>query len=193
MKLFDGIAGAAIARVMAISNADMERAAIDALAPRARDAVLEIGFGPGVGIEMLARRADGGLVAGVDPSSAMLRSAERRNRASIRDGRVELRIAHAHQLPFAGASFDGAIAVNSMQLWDPLDASVAELARVLRPGAAFVALTHRWAIEKYARSDEWLDRTRVLMLGSGLSEWRTWSGKARSGATVGLAVRKREG
>lgn len=190
MKLFDGVTGVAAARVMAIVNADMEREAIDVLAPRQADAVLEIGFGPGVGIEMLAKQLSGGHVRGVDPSAAMLRAAERRNRAAIRDGRVVLRLAAAHEMPFDGASFDGAIAVNSVQMWEPIEASVAELARVLRPGAAFVALTHRWAIEKYAPRDEWLERARTVMLERGFAEWRTWSGKARSGATVGLAVRK---
>ena len=193
MKIFDGMAGGAVARVMAIVNADMERDAIEALAPAAGDAVLEIGFGPGVGIEMLARQLAGGRVAGVDPSVAMRRAAERRNRAAIRDGRVELRLAPAHALPFEDASFDGAFAVNSMQLWDPLDASVAELMRVLRPGAAFVALTHRWAIEKSAPCDEWLERANAVLVGRGFSEWRTWTGKARSGATVGLLVRKGAG
>ena len=156
MKLFDGVAGVAAARVMAVVNADMEREAIDALAPSVDDAVLEIGFGPGVGIEMLVRQMADGRVAGIDPSTA-----ERRNRAAIRGGRVELRLAAAHALPFDDVSFGGAFAVNSVQLWDPLDASVAELARVLRPGAAFVALTHRWAIEKYAPRDEWLWRARA--------------------------------
>ncbi len=132
MKLFDSVAGVAAARVMAVVNADMEREAIDAVAPSVDDAVLEIGFGPGVGIEMLARQLAGGRVAGIDPSTAMLRAAERRNRAAIRDGRVELRLAAVHELPFVDASFDGAFAVNSMQLWGPPDASAAELARVLR-------------------------------------------------------------
>ena len=77
-----------------------------------------------------------------------------------------------------------------MQLWDPLDASVAEVACVLRSGAAFVALTHRWAIEKYAPRDEWLRRARAALAAHGFMEWRTWTGKARSGATVGMAVRK---
>ncbi len=193
MKLLDGVAGMAAARVMAIVNADMEREAIDTLAPSVDDAVLEIGFGPGVGIEMLARKLAGGRVAGIDPSTAMLRAAERRNRAAIRAGRVELRLAAAHALPFDDASFDCAFAVNSMQFWDPLDASVAELARVLRPGAAFVALTHGWAIEKYAPCDEWLERARAALAAHGLSDWRTWTGKARSGATVGLAVRNGAG
>jgi ubiquinone/menaquinone biosynthesis C-methylase UbiE len=190
MKLFDGVAGEMTARVMAIVNADMERDAIDALAPRAADVALEVGFGPGVGIGLLAHRLVDGRVAGIDPSASMLRAARRRNRELIRQGRVELRLSGAHEMPFDDGSFDGAIAVNSLQLWVPLEKSCEELARVLRPGATFVALTHRWAVERNSSLDAWLERMREVMLARRFSEWRTWSGKARSGATVGLAVRR---
>jgi ubiquinone/menaquinone biosynthesis C-methylase UbiE len=193
MKLFDGVAGEVVAKVMAIANADMERDAIDALAPRAGDVALEVGFGLGVGVGLLARRLVDGRVAGIDPSVSMLRAAERRNRALIREGRVDLRLAASREMPFDDGSFDGAIAVNSVQLWTPLEKSCDELARVLRPGATFVALTHRWAAERHSSLDEWSERLREALLGRRFSEWRTWSGKARTGATVGLAVRREAG
>jgi hypothetical protein len=53
---FDGVAGRVAARVMARLNADMERAALDALDPRPGDRVLVVGFGPGVGVTELLRR-----------------------------------------------------------------------------------------------------------------------------------------
>jgi ubiquinone/menaquinone biosynthesis C-methylase UbiE len=37
-----------------------------------RDKVLEAGFGPGVGIQLLANSASAGYVAGVDPSKEMV-------------------------------------------------------------------------------------------------------------------------
>src|SRR5436309_4010136 len=47
------------------------------------DRVLEVGFGPGVAIELIAARAANGLVAGIDPSDVMLREAKRRNRLGV--------------------------------------------------------------------------------------------------------------
>jgi SAM-dependent methyltransferase len=47
------------------------------------DHVLEIGFGPGHGIQQVARIATQGRVAGVDFSETMLRQASRRNAAAI--------------------------------------------------------------------------------------------------------------
>jgi len=54
------------------------------------DYVLEIGFGPGHGIQQAARIATQGRVAGVDFSETMLRQASRRNAAAITAGKVEL-------------------------------------------------------------------------------------------------------
>jgi ubiquinone/menaquinone biosynthesis C-methylase UbiE len=41
---------------------------IDLLGVHLRDRVLEVGFGPGVGIQLLAESASSGRVVGVDPS-----------------------------------------------------------------------------------------------------------------------------
>jgi len=139
---------------MAVRNADMERLAVDELAPAPDHRVLSIGFGPGVGIAALARRLPVGLVAGVDPSKAMVDVATRRNRAAVEAGRVELRRAGAEALPWPDGDFDGVVAVNSIQLWS-LDAGIAEVARVLRPGGALVTVTHVWALEKHAALDRW--------------------------------------
>lgn len=99
---------------------------------RRDDAVLEIGFGPGVAIELLAASAR--YVAGVDPSPEMVRQATRRNAEAITAGRAELHKASAESMPFADQMFDKALAINSMQLWPDAAAGLREVRRVLRPG-----------------------------------------------------------
>src|SRR2546430_13477270 len=59
------------------------------------DRVLEIGFGPGIAIRELSRRATHGLVCGVDHSAVMVRQAIRRNADAVRAGRVDLRLGSA--------------------------------------------------------------------------------------------------
>lgn len=107
-----------------------------------QDSVLDIGCGPGVAVEMLAGRAH--RVAGVDPSGEMLRQAAKRNAEAIGDGRVELRRDTADHLPFADASFDNVMALNSMQLWPDASAGLREVVRVIKPGgqAAFAFTAH---------------------------------------------------
>src|SRR5258708_424774 len=57
------------------------------------DRVLEIGFGPGIAVREIARRATSGQVVGIDRSAVMRAQAARRNAAAIRAGRVSLTVA----------------------------------------------------------------------------------------------------
>src|SRR6266536_5689074 len=82
------------------------------------DRVLELGFGPRIAIQELARRATRGQVCGVDHSEVMVRQATRRNAAAARTGRVDLRLGSADDLPDFGAPFDAILAVNSLMFWD---------------------------------------------------------------------------
>jgi ubiquinone/menaquinone biosynthesis C-methylase UbiE len=133
-----GLGGWLAGWLMARKNAAMNAAAVDALAVAPGDRVLEIGFGHGRTLALLAERATRGLVAGVDPSEVMLAMASRRNRRAIRAGRVELRRGGAAQLPYPDAHFDKAIAVNSVQFWPGPARSLAEVRRVLRPGGTLL-------------------------------------------------------
>ncbi|HKA93461.1 MAG TPA: class I SAM-dependent methyltransferase, partial [Acidimicrobiia bacterium] len=98
------------------------------------DRVLEIGFGPGIAIEAMARRATHGVVIGVDHSEVMVRQATRRNRDAVRAGRVDLRLADAEHLPAFDEQFDKILAFNSLMFWDDPVARLKELRGLMRPG-----------------------------------------------------------
>src|SRR5918996_4691081 len=63
---------------------------LDLLEINPSDSVLEVGPGPGLGLQLAAARAHQGRVVGVDPSETMLEMARHRNRAQIEAGRIEL-------------------------------------------------------------------------------------------------------
>src|SRR5687768_17859149 len=92
-----GLGGRAAGWVMATRGSNRERNvwAVQLLDVQPEDRVLELGFGPGVAIRELAKRADRGLVCGLDHSEVMVSQAIRRNRAAVRAGRVELRLGSA--------------------------------------------------------------------------------------------------
>lgn len=160
------------------------------LGPGDADTVLAVGFGPGVGITELAVRLRHGAVAGIDPSATMVEQATRRNRETIRQGRVCLRRAGAASIPWPDAAFDGVVAVNSLQLWEPLDVSLREVARVLSPGGTLVALTHTWAIEKRATVAEWSAAVSALLRVDGMVEVSDRTDTFRSGPALVLRARK---
>jgi SAM-dependent methyltransferase len=131
-----GLGGGAAGWFMAHRGSNRRRNvwAAGLLDVRPDDRVLEIGFGPGIAIEAMARRATRGLVVGVDHSEVMVQQATRRNAAAVRAGRVDLRLGNAEHLPAFDAPFDKILAVNSLMFWDDPVARLKELRDRLRPG-----------------------------------------------------------
>jgi ubiquinone/menaquinone biosynthesis C-methylase UbiE len=131
-----GVGGHLAGWVMAhrSSNRERNRWVVSLLNVQPTDRVLEIGFGPGLAIETMSRLATCGKVYGIDHSAVMVRRASRRNRAAIRAGRVDLRLASADNLPAFDRPLDVVLAVNSMGFWSDSAACLKELRRRLRPG-----------------------------------------------------------
>jgi ubiquinone/menaquinone biosynthesis C-methylase UbiE len=187
---FEGTTGRVAGAVMARMNRDMEHCAIDELDPAPDASVLSIGFGPGVGIAAVARCVPQGRVAGIDPSQTMVDQARRRNRRMVDSGQVTLVRAGAESIPWPDDAFLGVVAVNSIQLWDPLEAGIREVARVLAPGGTLVTVTHAWAVEKRAPLEEWVASATHLLTTSGLVDVTSSTATFRSGKALLLLASK---
>jgi SAM-dependent methyltransferase len=121
---------------MALRSSNRKRNvwAVELLGVEPTDRVLEIGFGPGIAIRELSRRATRGLVCGVDHSEVMVRQARRRNWAAVGEGRVALRCSSAEHLPAFEEPFDKVLAVNNMGMWREPGERLIELRSLMRPG-----------------------------------------------------------
>ena len=113
-------------------------AALTALAVRADDHVLEIGFGHGRTLEGLARAAPSGFVAGLDHSPEMYEVVRRRCAPLLDGGRLELRIGDSQALPYPDGHFDKVLAVHTLYFWDDPTVHLCELRRVLKPDGVCV-------------------------------------------------------
>src|SRR6478736_10221504 len=120
---------------MARTNAGCSAWVTDLLDVGPNDNVLEVGFGPGVVIQRLSKRASAGHVAGIDPSREMVEQARARNTTAIQNGRVDLRRGSVISLPFDDNNFDKALAINSMQVWPDPAVGLREMRRVMKSGA----------------------------------------------------------
>jgi SAM-dependent methyltransferase len=136
-----GIRGRFAGWVMKHSNRKQDEI-LDLLEVRPGHRVLEVGFGPGRLVELLASRTDAALIHGVDPSPVMLDTARRANRAGIEAGRIVLSHGTAQRTGLAGGSVDRAVAVNNVAIWPDLEAGVRELRRVLTPGGIVAIAWH---------------------------------------------------
>jgi len=127
-----GFFGHLAGMIMAQVNEPMMDAAIELLDVQPDEQILEIGFGPGVLIQRIARRLQSGFVAGVDVSDVMVRQATGRNKRFIGNGRVQLREGSVSNLPFPDGFFTAACAINSFQFWPTPDTDLLEVRRVLK-------------------------------------------------------------
>ncbi len=129
-----GPLGAVIARVLNKANRKPIEAAVSALGPLTDHSVADIGFGGGVGLELLlAEVGQGGRVHGVEPSTAMIGRARKSLGADLPSGRLVLHEAPMEALPFAAGELDGWISLNTIYFIDDLGPALTELRRVLAP------------------------------------------------------------
>jgi demethylmenaquinone methyltransferase/2-methoxy-6-polyprenyl-1,4-benzoquinol methylase len=112
------------------------RALVRGLAPVSGERVLDVATGTGmVAAELLA--CCDCTVVGVDQSAAMLAAARERFRG---EQRVSLLEAQAESLPFADASFDALIFTYLLRYVEDPQATMRELARVLKPAGRIASL-----------------------------------------------------
>lgn len=104
--------------------------------------VLDLGCGTGNYTTALQDR--GLRMTGIDPSEKMLDEAKKRS------GAIKWIKAFAEDLPFADASFLGAIATLTTHHWKDLNGGFQEVHRVLKPGGKVVILTSTpWQMRGY--------------------------------------------
>ena len=127
-----GLGGPLIGRLWVKETAKTNDAALELLAPRPGEDILEIGFGPGRTLGLLVER--GARVTGVDVSEEMVRLAGRRNSEPVRTGVLTLHRGDGVTLPLDDDSQDAVLAVHNLYFWSKPEATIAEIARVLRPG-----------------------------------------------------------
>ncbi|MBS0331695.1 MAG: class I SAM-dependent methyltransferase [Proteobacteria bacterium] len=133
-----GAGGVLMGWMLESGDALQTRATVEALDPPPGASVLQIGFGPGHALEMLARKVPLALVAGVDHSPLMLARARRRLNGRRGDAGLDLRLGEAGDLPFPDEKFDLVFAVNAFHQWPDQDRALAEMAGVLKPGGDLV-------------------------------------------------------
>src|SRR4051794_18650986 len=140
-ELFDGLPARydALEELLSFGQNRRWRAAmVDAVADAGPRAVLDVATGT-AGVALAVARRTGAEVTGVDLTEQMLR----RGRARVlqqREPRVRLALARAEQLPFADASFDALTFTYLLRYVADPAATLAELARVVRPGGVVAGL-----------------------------------------------------
>ena len=142
-RMFDAIAARydLLNRVMSFGlDRRWRRRAVAALAPRDGERYLDLGCGTGDVMLEVLRAAPGSSVVGVDAAQAMIAvAASKADRAEVAD-RAAFVAGDARRLPFADASFHGAISAFTLRNLTDRQQAFRELRRVLVPGGRIVLL-----------------------------------------------------
>jgi SAM-dependent methyltransferase len=129
-----GLRGRFVGNMLNRSNRGTTAAAVQALELKPGATAADLGFGGGVGLELLLERVGPqGHVHGVDLSPTMVSRASGRFRREIASGRLHLHSGSITQLPLEDDSIDGAITINTIYFIRELDRAFSELARVISP------------------------------------------------------------
>lgn len=131
-----GLRGRLVGRLMARFNRDFNRWAVQEVGrrgPQAIGRIVELGPGPGIGLEEALRVFPEAQVWGVDPSAAMLSQSRRRNAPHVDSGRMTLLQGGVASLAEL-APVDLVIAVHVLYFWHRPAEELAQLHSFLRPG-----------------------------------------------------------
>ena len=116
------------------------RRAVAALKLPAEARVLDVATGTADVALEVARQSPDAEVVGVDPSSGMLDIGRAKVDDAELQGRIELRLGEAENLPFDDASFDGVTIAWGIRNAADRHQALAEMARVTRPGGRVAIL-----------------------------------------------------
>jgi SAM-dependent methyltransferase len=119
-------------RVFNRGNRELVEATLDGIEFPPGCALLDVGFGGGILLELASRRGVRTL-AGVDPSEASV-AWMRKRRERLPGSELRLELGVVEELPFPEATFDVVASTNTVYFWPDLGRAFSELHRVLRPG-----------------------------------------------------------
>jgi demethylmenaquinone methyltransferase/2-methoxy-6-polyprenyl-1,4-benzoquinol methylase len=149
------------------------REMIDHVAAADAASVLDVATGPaGVALELASRTE--AHVTGIDLSADMLRQGHDNVRAAGREERISLVLGRAEELPFADRTFDALTFTYLLRYVADPEATLVELARVVKPGGVIASLEFAVPPNRLGWTAWWLYTRAVLPVAGALLGGRAW-------------------
>lgn len=137
------------------------------IAPSRPSSILDVATGT-AGVAIQLAQTTGARITGIDISEAMLARGRERVRSAGLDGSITLQVGRAEELPFSSDSFDAVSFTYLLRYVRDPAATVAELARVLRPGGTLAGLDFFVPHNPVWQAAWWL-YTRSFLPAAGLA------------------------
>lgn len=101
------------------------------------DKILEIGYGPGIGIRLIIEKCNSCLIHGIDFSELMFRKASELNRQSILDKKVKLFLGDFLSFSIESNYYDKVFCLNVIYFWDKLHTPFQKIKSALNNNGIF--------------------------------------------------------
>ncbi len=135
--------------------------------------ILDVASGT-AGVAISLARKTGARIVGVDLTEQMLRRGKDNVSAAGQGDRISLVAGRAEQLPFPDASFDALTFTYLLRYVDDPQATLAELARVVKPGGRIASLEFCSPPSPAWHAAWWLYTRTLLPAGGLLTGGRYW-------------------
>jgi demethylmenaquinone methyltransferase/2-methoxy-6-polyprenyl-1,4-benzoquinol methylase len=154
-------------------NGRWRRAMVDHIVPSSPGTVLDVASGTaGVALQLAARTSAD--VVGVDLTIGMLAQGRRNVARAGQEKRVQLVAGRAEQLPFPDGTFDALTFTYLLRYVEDPQATLCELARVVKPGGAVASLEFFLPPSRFWRVMWWFYTRLLLPAGGWLTGGREW-------------------
>jgi demethylmenaquinone methyltransferase/2-methoxy-6-polyprenyl-1,4-benzoquinol methylase len=159
-------------------NGRWRRAMVDHVVPGRPGRILDVATGPaGVALQLAERT--GAQVVGVDLTEAMIRQGQANVARAGVEKQVQLVLGKGEQLPFADATFDALTFTYLLRYVEDPQATLRELARVVRPGGMIGNLEFLVPSQPFWRFWWWGYTRLVLPVAGAVTGGREWFGVGR--------------
>ena len=154
-------------------NGRWRTAMVGRLVPDSPDRVLDVACGTaGVALQVVSRTSAG--VVGVDITLAMLQEGRRRVEVRENGDRIQLVTGSAERLPFPDQAFDALTFTYLLRYVDDPQATLIELARVVKPGGVIASLEFLVPSNPFWHGCWWAYTRAVLPLAGLLTGGPAW-------------------
>ncbi len=144
-----GFLGNLVAKMMEFRNRGSYQEIIRKLSPQKGEHILEIGYGPGLGIYQIAASFPDCKISGIDFSELMYQKASKRNKKFIDKGTVHLQHGDVLTLDTGNVRFDKIFCVNVIYFWNDLDHAFNRIYNMLaEKGEFLIYMDHMDTLEK---------------------------------------------
>ncbi|XP_008284350.1 sterol 24-C-methyltransferase [Stegastes partitus] len=156
------VAGWLVGKLLTSRNQVLEENTVQLCGIQPGDTVLELGHGPGVGLQAAAKLLTDptGHLIGVDYSEYMYQMAKEQMKELVASGKVTLHHCDVAAMPLVDSSVDKVFHCNCYYFWPDLRKGTTEIHRVMKPGGQMVTTLRlvrvaRLAAQRVMEGENW--------------------------------------